>query len=265
MTEIKTELDITYDQYNNLKVDIYHPTSSTDSNQRAVIAIHGGGWYQGDKHKEADWAKYFAEHGYTVFVPNYRLAPDSIFPAAIDDMLQLYDWIGKSEYEFDRKKIGAIGMSAGGNLAIELAIRKHIPIASWSGIIDIEKWIAENQDVKPSNSNAPDPNTPSDQIDQTGLDNGYYKWFILNYVKGDPVLLKKASPIYRIDSQTGPMFLANSLNELVPMSGMMDIFNQLNSFGIPSTLLTLTGSRHGKAYLDDAIQPTLTFFDKYLN
>ena len=264
MTEITTELDINYDQYNGLYLDVYRPTSTNDLNQRAIIAIHGGGWYQGDKHKEADWAKSFAENGYTVFVPNYRLAPDNIFPAAIDDMLNLYDWLENSEYEFDRSKVGAIGMSAGGNLAIELAIRKHIPIASWSGIIDIEKWIAENQSVKPSNSNAPDPNTPSDQIDQSGLDNGYYKWFILNYVNSDPVLLKKASPIYRIDAKTGPMFLANSLNELVPMSGMMAIFDQLNSFSIPATLMTLTGSRHGKAYFDDAIQPTFAFFDKYL-
>ncbi|WP_283679976.1 alpha/beta hydrolase [Lentilactobacillus sp. Marseille-Q4993] len=256
--------DIIYDSKTGQTLDVYEPNVET-ANQQAIILIHGGGWYQGDKKKQATIAEYLSNKGYFVFVPNYRLAPDYLYPAAQEDVLTVYDWIVASDYQFDKARIGALGMSAGGNLAIELAINRHIPIASWSGIIDLDKWIAQHQNIVASKKDAPDPNTPSDKIDQDGSNDPYYKWFVLNYVGGDTAKLKQASPAYRIDTTTGPMMIANSLNELVPMSGVFDIFAQATAFNVPTEIMTLAGGRHGNAYFDDAIGSTLAFFDKYLN
>lgn len=264
MSNIKVEKDIVYDENNNLKLDVYQDPANANQQRRAIIDLHGGGWWQGDKSKDSDWASDFVNQGYIVFVVNYRLAPQYLFPTAIDDVVTAYNWIKNSNYQFDHQKIGAIGMSAGGNLAVELAIRKGIPIASWSGIIDLDHWISTHPQVVASKKDAPNPNTASTNIDQSGQDDPYYKWFVLNYVGDNEQLLQEASPVHRVTKDAGPMFLANSLNELVPTSGVLKLQATLTEQMVPSVAKLIEGNRHGKKYMDDALQPTLDFFDEYL-
>ncbi|WP_057894470.1 alpha/beta hydrolase [Lacticaseibacillus brantae] len=265
MVKVKIDKDVEYSAQYGLKLDVYQDEEQTNlDGRRAIIDIHGGGWWLGYKEEETDWATKFVDAGYIVFVPNYRLAPDNLYPAAAEDVVSVYDWIKASPYQFDRNKIGAVGMSSGGSLAIELGIRRGIPIASWSGIVDLDAWIESHPDVIASNKTAPVPGTPVGQINQVGANDPYYKWFVLNYVGSDMALLKEASPIHRISKTTGPMFLANSLDEITPTDGVERLQHALTENAIQSTVKFVSGHGHGEAYMDRAQEPTLAFFDEFL-
>ncbi|GAK30819.1 amidohydrolase family protein [Weissella oryzae SG25] len=263
MTNINVESDVNYDVKYGLKVDIYQDFDNVNDNRRALIDIHGGGWWLGNKEGEKSWATSFAEAGYIVFVPNYRLAPKYLYPAPIEDLVNLYDWMKQSDYQFDRNKIGAVGMSSGGNLAIELSLRTGIPIASLSGIIDLDTWIAAHPEVVASNATAPIFGTPVKKIDQTGSNNEYYKWFVLNYVNNDLALLKQASLLNRITKNAGPMFIANSMDEIVPTEGVLRLQKELTDAGVESVLQIIKGHGHGRVYANHTQAGMLAFFDDH--
>ena len=86
----------------------------------AIIHLHGGWFNFGSanafRHLVAHIA---ARSGVRAFVPDYRLAPEHPFPAAVDDVLACY--LGLHERNISR--IAVTGDSAGGNLALILASR----------------------------------------------------------------------------------------------------------------------------------------------
>lgn len=255
--------DIIYNSLLNLTLDVYQNDGS--NNNKALIVMHGGGWFQGDKKKDKDLALLLAGEGYIVFVPNYRLAPGNLYPAALNDAYSAYQWIKESGYSFDRNKIGIIGSSAGGNLAIEVAIKYGIPAVSWSGIIDMYEWVTQHENViaqKDTTQNF--ASAQSSKIDQDGKNDPFYKWFILNYVGNDLNLLKEATLLYRLSNSIGPMFLANSLNEFVPISGVLALQSELIKYNIPSSVQFIAGRKHAKGYMDQVLDSSLAFFKCYL-
>lgn len=209
-------------------------------------------------------AERLAADDFLVIAPNYRLAPDYIFPAAMDDLLKVYDWLAASEYPV-KGKITALGSSAGGNLSIELALQKGIPAASWSGIIDLYDWVQRHPEVVPAMNQKPDfDKQTSGKIDQDGTNDAFYKWFILNYVAQDLERLQQADPLSRVSNNSGPLFIANSLNELVPLSGVYKLQTALAEKGIPSETKLISGTIHGEGYADIAYQATVQFLKENL-
>lgn len=85
-----------------------------------ILHLHGGWFNFGSanafRHLVAHIA---ARSGVRAFVPDYRLAPEHPFPAAVDDVLACYR--GLDERNISR--IAITGDSAGGNLALILASR----------------------------------------------------------------------------------------------------------------------------------------------
>lgn len=209
-------------------------------------------------------AERLAADDFLVIAPNYRLAPDYIFPAAMDDLLKVYDWLAASEYPV-KGKITALGSSAGGNLSIELALQKGIPAASWSGINDLYDWVQRHPEVVPAMNQKPDfDKQASGKIDQDGKNDAFYKWFILNYVAQDLERLQQADPLSRVSNNSGPLFIANSLNELVPLSGVYKLQTALAEKGIPSETKLISGTIHGEGYADIAYQATVQFLKENL-
>ncbi|MCD2255568.1 alpha/beta hydrolase [Lactobacillus sp. CC-MHH1034] len=262
MDKIEVSKDISYVAALNLKLDVYQdPTSDPKG---AIIDIHGGGWFRGDKSKDADIARQFAAAGYLVLVPNYRLAPKDLYPAAVDDIESVLNWLEASDYEFSHQKVGVFGSSAGGNLAAEMAIRTHLPAVSWSGVFDIEDWLKAHTEVVPAMDTTQDFNQASAKIDQGGANDAFYKWFILNYTTQDPQKIKDASLIRRVTSSTAPMLLINALNELIPVSGVLKMQAALLKYQVPVWTQFVLGSQHAKGYMAQALAPTLAFFDAFV-
>ncbi|MFM0631300.1 alpha/beta hydrolase [Paraburkholderia xenovorans] len=86
----------------------------------AILHLHGGWFNFGSanafRHLVAQIA---GRSGVKAFVPDYRLAPEHPFPAAVDDVLSCYLGLGESGIS----RIAVTGDSAGGNLALILASR----------------------------------------------------------------------------------------------------------------------------------------------
>ena len=82
-----------------------------------IIWLHGGGYVigspRGYRRLGADLS---AGSGLTVLIPDYRLAPEDPFPAAIDDAVALYTWLVDRGISSERVVIG--GDSAGGGRAV---------------------------------------------------------------------------------------------------------------------------------------------------
>ncbi|MFC0513079.1 alpha/beta hydrolase [Mucilaginibacter angelicae] len=257
---IRVTRDITYK--NDLKLDLY----SGKNAKGAIIDIHGGGWFHGDKMKDEDLATRLAQEGYLVIVPNYRLTPLGTFPAGREDILASLDWLIQSAYVFDRNKIAAWGSSAGGNLAVEAGLLRGIPVISWSGIIDLEGFISET-DGKASETKTELDFTviPSADINQGGRNDAFLRWCIYALIGGDRSLLKEATPLTRVSSSSGQMYLANSVNEFVPADGALKLQQALLNAGVPSTVQLVPGTVHAKGYMSQAIAASLSFLDNIFN
>jgi epsilon-lactone hydrolase len=84
-----------------------------------VLHIHGGWFNWGTAKAFRNLAGHLAIHaGAVAFVPDYRLAPEHPFPAALEDVRASYSGLVELGY----KKIAVTGDSAGGNLALGLLV-----------------------------------------------------------------------------------------------------------------------------------------------
>jgi acetyl esterase len=248
--------DITYKE--DLKLDVY----SGMNTKGAILDIHGGGWFHGDKSKDEDLATRLAMEGYLVIVPNYRLAPSSTFPASRKDVLEALEWLRQSSYIFDRNKIAVWGSSAGGNLAVEVGLIQGIPAISWSGIIDLEGVILETDGkAAEAKENIDFANIPSANINQGGRNDAFLRWCIYTLIGNDRSMLKSATPLTRVSPASGPIYLANSINEFVPADGALKLQQALLNAGVYSTVQLVPGTTHGKGYMALAFQASLTFLD----
>jgi acetyl esterase len=244
-----------------LLLDVYSRSESpeADAARPAIVLVHGGGWFRGDKSKERSLATRLVEAGHIVFVPDYREAPAAVFPASRDDVLTAAQWAIGSDRPFDRTKLAFFGGSAGGNLVVEASIATGRPAVSWSGMFDL-LGIVEATDGLPATPTSQDLDAMrSADIDQTGRDDAFLRWTILGEVGGDRDLLPAASTTRHASPQGGPVFLANSLHEFVPVDDAQAMQSALAAVGVASTLQLIPGTHHAEGYTEQAIGPSLAF------
>lgn len=77
------QTDIAYKA--DASMDAYAPASAAGQ-LATVVWIHGGAWISGDKRDVAPYLKILAAKGYTTIGPSYPIAPESIYPAAVEDI-----------------------------------------------------------------------------------------------------------------------------------------------------------------------------------
>lgn len=96
-----------------------------------LFYLHGGGFVVGSPRLFRFVARGFARAGFDVFTPAYRLAPEHVFPAALDDVFRAYEALVAAE----PGPVVVAGDSAGGGLAVSLMIRARdaglrLPVAA---------------------------------------------------------------------------------------------------------------------------------------
>ncbi len=84
-----------------------------------ILHLHGGWFNWGSARAFRNLVGHLAIHARALtFTPDYRLAPEHPFPAAMDDVRACYVGLAELGYE----KIAVTGDSAGGTLALELLL-----------------------------------------------------------------------------------------------------------------------------------------------
>ena len=139
-------------------LDLAVPKDGGDGPRPAIVVIHGGGWLEGDKssfstveHRVPGNILDFAARGFVAAAINYRLSGEAPYPAALDDCQAAIAWLRarSDEYQLDPTRIGAYGNSAGGHLALLLAMAEQPPrvqaAVSDSGPLDLVYGHQHNQ------------------------------------------------------------------------------------------------------------------------
>ena len=104
----------------------------------SMIYIHGGSFMASKAEFYKEPCRYVAENlGIRVFNIDYSLAPENIYPAAIEDVCAVIDHIysNAASLGVDNSKIGLFGDSAGANLALAAIIdNKSSAKISYAGL-----------------------------------------------------------------------------------------------------------------------------------
>ena len=89
-----------------------------------VVFIHGGGWKTGDKDQNIWQCFNYAHKGYIAITISYRLLDEAPFPQCIIDVKTAIRFIKSlsEDYPIDTENIGVWGYSAGGHLALMIAL-----------------------------------------------------------------------------------------------------------------------------------------------
>lgn len=120
-----------------LYLDLYQPTSDTETKRPAIIWIHGGGFVSGSKSVYDvgghELGPVYAKYGYVSIAIDYRLADHSVTPTdptgpaiitmAKSDALSAVSWVRThaTEYNIDPNKIIVAGHSSGAVIALYAA------------------------------------------------------------------------------------------------------------------------------------------------
>lgn len=110
-----------------LGVRLYAPVGHAPGTAGTLVWFHGGGWVLGDLDSHDALCRSLAERsGCIVAAVDYRLAPEHIFPAAVDDAWAATRWAASpaaAAHGLDPARVAVGGDSAGANLAAVAALR----------------------------------------------------------------------------------------------------------------------------------------------
>lgn len=104
----------------HLKMDFLR--TKDEKHDKLIIQLHGGGYFLPSSDTYKDSAVRYAKFApVDVLTPDYRIAPEHVFPAALDDAY--ITWNYALEMGYLPENIILTGESAGGNLALALTLK----------------------------------------------------------------------------------------------------------------------------------------------
>ena len=161
--------------------------ASGSSADRAVLYLHGGGYVIGscDTHRNLAYNLSAASKA-RVLLLDYRLAPESPFPAAVEDAVAAYCWLLDEGFAPGRLSIG--GDSAGGGLTVAalVALRYRGQPMPAAGLC-LSPWV-DMEGVGASMTAKAD--------EDPTLNHEVLLWFSERYLAGADARAPLAAPIY---------------------------------------------------------------------
>ena len=100
---------------------------------RVILQLHGGGYIGPMKNIYRRFAVKYSQisFGADVLTPDYRVAPEHPYPAALEDAVYAYRWL-LEEKKYQPSQIVVAGDSAGGGLALALCLPQNLPLTASS-------------------------------------------------------------------------------------------------------------------------------------
>ena len=136
--QARVQDNVVYGMYSGLALlmDVHYPA---EPNGHGVLFVRGSGFHaplgldaQPLKAARDKRMTSLVDAGYTVFAINHRAAPRFRYPAAHQDAIRAMRFVRHHAQDFgiDADRIGAVGSSSGGTLALALGVIDHFPPAA---------------------------------------------------------------------------------------------------------------------------------------
>ena len=192
------------------RLDLAMPTEKPKQPRAAIVDIHGGGWIEGDKSSFSTPANRppgnildYAKLGFVAVTINYRLAKEAPYPAAVHDCKCAVRWLRAhaDDYHVDPDRVGVWGNSAGGHLALLLAMTNDDPDFEGDG-----PWKEFSSRVQCAVSDS----GPIDLVGQ--YEQGTLRTVVEKFLDGPPegdriAAYRRASPSSHIHADVPPLLL----------------------------------------------------------
>lgn len=246
--------------------DLYLPQDTGRAPRPAIVLVHGGSWATGTKGTPGMvlLAEGLARYGYVTFDINYRLAGHGgEYPKSIQDVEDAVAYLATqaTPLHLDPTKIGTIGLSAGGYLALMAGYRfnvapfapPHYPgtharisvIGSFFAPVGLRASVL-------SAGNAP-------RVQELAAYMG------VTY-RQNRALYKAASPLRYTDTAVPTIFWYGTADPMTPLAQTYELYKRLKQRQIRSELLDLPGAPHTLAQLSpSARDKVLTQLLDFLN
>lgn len=207
-----------------------------------IFHIHGGGYVSGSAGEmEFLHRPLAAELGCVIVSVDYRLAPETRFPGAIEDIYAALGWTFASAADLgiDPERIGVMGESAGGGYAAALAL-----LARDSG----EHRLAFQHLIYPmldDRTCVREPHPYAGQFIWPAGNNRFGWWALLGHAPGAEGVSPYAAPA-RAEDLTGlpPTFISTGALDLF-VDEDVDYARRLNRSGVAVELHVYPGAFHG--------------------
>jgi acetyl esterase/lipase len=239
-----------------LDADVYMPHAAGPF--PAMLVVHGGAWRVGTRAQLAGIASQFAKHGYTAVSIDYRLAPQSKFPAQLYDCQAAVRWMrtNAAEFKIDPERIGGFGYSAGGHLVALLGTLDDKTLKEPG--IPADAQSARLQCVLAGGAPCDFRGIPADSTQIA-------YWLGGTRVER-PDAYRDASPATFISSDDPPMYFFSGEDDiLVPIASPRKMADSLKAAGITAEMYPIKNAGHLQALFDQgAMDHAFAFADRYL-
>ncbi|MEM7374142.1 MAG: alpha/beta hydrolase [Bacteroidota bacterium] len=250
--------DLPYSSVQNrsLLLDLYRPADKKEEFLPTIVVIRGGGFRSGDKEGFGPIAAALALQGFATVCIEYRTSKEALFPAGVWDTKAAVKWVRDhaEKYHLDQEAIGAIGGSAGGHLAMNLAV---------SGRVDPLNPTKSESDYLIHAAVALAPLTDFEQLTQAS---SLHAWLGKSWEE-EQDLWKLASPTTHIDEHAAPlMIIHSSEDKAVPYEQSISAMQLYASNGVHAELTLLPHAPHAFwnsiNWFDETIDAAARFFRK---
>jgi len=201
---------------------------------QSVLYLHGGGYCIGGPSTHKGLVTHLAVAAdASVYVPEYRLAPEHPHPAALEDGLSAYRWM--LDHQTLPRRISIAGDSAGGGLALvtALAIRDE-GLPQPAAIVLISPWTDMSCDSASRTDNA--------KIDPM-IRTSWSQQCAALYLDGRPLDDPTCSPLFADHKSLPPILIQIGTDEVLfdDSAGLAD---KCRAAGVDVTLQVFDGMWH---------------------
>lgn len=255
-TRYQVSIDVPYTSQAGaqLAMDVYSRRDVTTP-QPTLVFFHGGFWVAGNKNAQIMALLPWLEMGWNVVNVGYRLGGTAPAPAAVIDGFCALRAIATeaARFNIDPQKLVVSGQSAGGHLALAMAM-----------IPDSEGFAA----------GCPDGATPlvaaainwfgvtdvQDVIQGPNMAENAARWF--NGVAQPTAIAQRLSPIRYVRNDLPPILsIHGDADAVVPYAHGVELHRALAATNVRNQLLTIPGGGHGRFTAEERVRIYTTIQD----
>jgi acetyl esterase/lipase len=213
----------------------YVPQVTEDENKKDIIFYcHGGGYMTGSCVYARELTTKLSKYNHClVFSFNYRLSPESPYPAALEDAYRAWEYVAGLGYKAEN--ITVAGDSAGGNLALALSLLlKDKKMSMEKCLVLFSPWTDMTSSGDSYHSN---------ELLDPILDNNYINKAVTSYLGSTMACDPFVSPIFADLTGFPPVYIQVGTNEIL-YDDSYTLYTRLLKDNVYAKLDTFQGMWH---------------------